>query len=96
MDERDLLDEIIFYNDNMKSLLEILNNIIVKFDENTMNSRDRNKILKVIGQFSVIVDALVEKNNLIYKKCDVLCDKVVELESMNKTTQNIKLEQVEK
>lgn len=96
MDERDLLDEIIFYNYNMKSLLEILNNIIVKFDENTMNSRDRNKILKVIGQFSVIVDALVEKNNLIYKKCDVLYDKVVELESMNKTTQNIKLEQVEK
>lgn len=84
MDTRDLLDEIIFDNDNMKSLFEILNDIFVKFDVSTTYSKDRKKVLRTLDQLSVIIDVLVEKNNMIYKRCSALYDKVIKLETVSK------------
>ena len=92
MDARDLVDKIMFDNYNMESLLEILNKLMIELDNDTMNSRDRKKILKAIYKFSVIIDVLVQKNKMICKKCDILWDKIVELESNNETKQNIVLQ----
>ena len=80
MDARYLIDEIMLNVGNMESLFEILDNSIVELDRNTGNSRDRNKIEKALNQFSVIMNALVNENKTVYKKCNALWDEVLKLE----------------
>ena len=59
MDARDIIDELSLQTDDIDSLLGIMENIIIELDEKTSNSRDRNKILKIIGKFG---KALVRHN----------------------------------
>lgn len=75
--KRDLIDEIFLLNCNNESLLEILNNSIIWLDEQTMNSRDRRKILKAFNQFAVIMQSMEQTNKDIEKKLNALWDSII-------------------
>lgn len=80
MSARDYIDEIMSNNDNLNSLFEILENSMIELDRNTSNSRDRNKILKSLGQFNIILKTMILENKEIYKKCNAMWDIVIQLE----------------
>jgi len=79
MDARDLIDEIMLNNSDIESAIEILENIIIEFDKNTTNSRDRTKIIKFLDKFYVIFQIIAQKNKDISKKCENLWDIVIKL-----------------
>ncbi len=80
MDARDIIDELSLQTDDIDSLLGIMENIIIELDEKTSNSRDRNKILKIIGKFYVVWKGLTSANKTIDKGLNSLWYKVFELE----------------
>lgn len=80
MDATDLIDEIMLNTENLESLFELLENSIIELDKNTMNSRDRNKILRALGQFNVIMQSMAREYKGIDKKCNALWEIVVKLE----------------
>ena len=67
MNARDIIDELSLINNDINSYLEIMESLIVELDQKTTNSRDRNKILKVIDKFYVVWKGLIGANKTLYK-----------------------------
>ncbi len=65
MNARDLIDELSLQTDDIDSLLDIMENIIIELDQKTSNSRERNKILKIIGKFYVVWKGLTSANKTL-------------------------------
>lgn len=81
MDARDLIDELSLQTDDIDSLLGIMENIIIELDQKTSNSRERNKILKIIGKFYVVWKGLTSANKTLDKGLNnALWKAVLELE----------------
>ena len=67
MNARDIIDELSLINNDINSYLEIMESLIVELDQKTTNSRDRNKILKVIDKFYVVWKGLISANKTLDK-----------------------------
>lgn len=80
MDARDYIDELSLSIEEIESYLDIMENLIIELDQKTSNSRDRNKILKIIGKFYVVWKSLTSANKTIDKGLNSLWHKVFELE----------------
>lgn len=59
-------------SDNIKTLLEILENINDELEDKTICSEDREIILKSINQFNAIINALSNENKSLSYKCGIL------------------------
>ena len=81
MDGRDIIDDMMLNQGNFDSLIDLLVISIIELDKDTMNSRDRNKIIRFIGQFNVLLQGMARENKEIYKKCNELYKVIVELEA---------------
>lgn len=80
MDVRDYIDELMLQTNDIDSLLDIMENLIIELDKKTSNSRDRNKILKIIGKFYVVWKGLESANKTLDKGLNSVWHKVFELE----------------
>lgn len=81
MNARDIIDELSLSTDDIDSLLGIMENIIIELDQKTSNSRERNKILKIIGKFYVVWKGLTSANKTLDKGLtNSLWNAVLELE----------------
>ena len=67
MNARDIIDELSLINNDINIYLEIMESLIVELDQKTINSKDRNKILKVIAKFYVVWKCLISANKILDK-----------------------------
>ena len=80
MNARDIIDELSLLTNEIESYLDIMENLITELDQKTSNSRERNKILKIIGKFYVVWKGLAGANKTLDKGLVSVFHKVVELE----------------
>ena len=72
MDKNICISEICLKSDNIKTLLEILENINDELEDKTICSEDREIILKSINQFNAIINALSNENKMLSEKSGIL------------------------
>lgn len=72
MDKNICISEICLKSDNIKTLLEILENINDELEDKTICSEEREIILKSINQFNAIINALSNENKSLSEKCGIL------------------------
>ena len=81
MSARDIINELSLSTEEIKSYLDIMENLIIELDQKTSNSRDRNKILKIIGKFYVVWKGLISANKTLDKGLNnALWNEVLQLE----------------
>lgn len=81
MNARDIIDELSLSTEEIESYLDIMENLIIELDQKTSNSREKNKILKIIGKFYVVWKGLTSANKTLDKGLNnSLWNAVLELE----------------
>lgn len=80
MNVRDYIDKLSLSVDEVKSFLDIMNDIMIELDQSAINNRYRKQILKFVGKFYVVWKGLTSLNKTFDKELNILWHKVFELE----------------
>lgn len=70
MDELDFVDEITMIIENFECMFDILQMNIIKLDNDTLESAERDKIIKCISLFCFILQIMKNEKENIRQKCN--------------------------